>query len=80
MESKLKQYYAYIIESDGVKVRCNHDKHNAFSKEVNNIKKLIKSSNDLWKQDQDFLERLLYTKDNGIASRGQSNLSKEQFH
>ena len=80
MGNKLKQYYAYIIERDGAKVRCNHDKHHAFCKEINSIKKLIKSGNDLWKQDQGFLKRLLYTKDNGIASRGQSNLSKEQFY
>ena len=80
MENKLKQYYAYIMESDGVKVRSNHYNHCAFCNEVNNIKKLIKAGNDSWKQDKDFLERLLYTKDNGIASRGQSNLSKEQFY
>ena len=80
MENKLKQYYVYIMESDGAKIRCNHDKHHTFCKEVNNIKKLIKSDNNSWKHDQDFLERLLYTKDNGIASRGQSNLSKGQFN
>ena len=74
MENKLKQYYSYIIESDGVKVRRKHDNHHAFRNEVNNIKELIKSGNDSWKQNQGFLEMLLYTKDNGIANIGYSQI------
>ena len=74
MENKLKQYYTYIMESDGAKARRKHDNHHAFRNEVNSIKELIKSGNDSWKQDQDFLERLLYTKDNGIANIGYSQI------
>ena len=61
-------------------IKYCHDEHKKLYQRVKIIKKLIKSENPSWKKEKEFLKELLYKKDNGIASAGQSMLSKEQFH
>ena len=88
MTTKLKSLYEKLVnqrrdkeEKEKIKgIKQSHDEHKKLSDKVKIIKGLIKSKNPKWKQDKEFLEDLLYKKDNGIASAGQSMLSKEQFH
>ena len=68
MENKFKQYYDYIIKDIGKIVHAKHHNHSNFYNEVNKIRKLIKSGDQEWKYDEDFLERLLYSRDNGIVN------------
>ena len=85
MITELKSFYERLVDGrrndeDKYKIKHSHDQHELLSDNVKIIKKLIKSEDPSWKQDKEFLEDLLYKKDNGIASAGQSMLSKEQFH
>ena len=85
MTTTLKSLYKTLVNDPKNKdkkneIKHSHDQHKQLSDKVQKIKKLIKSENPSWKQDEKFLKELLYKKDNGIASAGQSMLSKEQFH
>ena len=85
MTTELKSLYKRLVDDrkndeDKYKIKSSHDEHKKLSDKVQKIKKLIKSKNLKWKQYEKFLKELLYKKDNGIASAGQSMLSEEQFH
>lgn len=79
MESRLKNLYKYLIENRKHEVKGWHDAYREFYGQVEQIRERIKSEEGLSQTDDAFLKQLLYEKSNGIASRGQSVLSKENF-
>jgi len=80
MKSRLKNLYKYLIENRKHEVKGWHDAYREFYGQVGQIRERIKSGESLSQSDEAFLKQLLYEKNNGIASRGQSVLSNENFH
>jgi len=76
MAIQLQNLYKYLIENRKHKVKGWHDEYSYFYEAVKTIKT---SGNALCENNTDFLKQLLYEKSNGIASRGQSTLSKKDF-
>ena len=80
MTSRLKNLYKYLIENRKHEVEGWHDAYREFYVQVEQIRQdIIESGVGLSKNDEPFLKQLLYDKNNGIASRGQSVLSKKDF-
>lgn len=79
MKSRLKNLYKYLIENRKHEVKGWHDAYRDFYGQVGQIRKPIKSGEGLSQTYEAFLKQLLYEKSNGIASRGQSVLSNENF-
>lgn len=79
MKSRLKNLYKYLIENRKHEVKGWHDAYSEFYGQVGQIRERIKSGEGLSQTDEAFLKQLLYEKSNGIASRGQSVLSNENF-
>jgi 5-methylcytosine-specific restriction protein B len=79
MKSRLKNLYKYLIENRKHEVKGWHDAYREFYGQVGQIRERIKSGEGLSQTDEAFLKLLLYEKSNGIASRGQSVLSNENF-
>lgn len=79
MKSRLKNLYKHVIENRIHEVKGWHDAYMQFHKKVDEVRKQIKDGKGLSQDDEAFLNQLLYEKSNGIASRGQSVLSKENF-
>ncbi len=79
MKSRLKNLYKYLIENRKHEVKGWHDAYREFYGQVGQIRERIKSGEGLSQTDEAFLKQLLYEKSNGIASRGQSVLSNENF-
>ncbi len=79
MKSRLKNLYKYLIENRKHEVKGWHDDYREFYGQVGQIRERIKSGEGLSQTDEAFLKQLLYEKSNGIASRGQSVLSDENF-
>ncbi|GER00442.1 hypothetical protein JCM17845_10650 [Iodidimonas gelatinilytica] len=79
MKSKLKNLYKYLIENRKHEVKGWHNAYRKFYGQVGQVRERIKSGEGLSQTDEAFLKQLLYEKNNGIASRGQSVLSKENF-
>ncbi|KHK02891.1 McrB family protein [Desulfovibrio sp. TomC] len=79
MKSRLKNLYKYLIENRKHEVKGWHDAYREFYGQVEQIRERIKSGEGLSQRDEAFLKQLLYEKSNGIASRGQSVLSYENF-
>ncbi|ANT65284.1 McrB family protein [Prosthecochloris sp. CIB 2401] len=79
MQSRLKNLYKYLIENRKHEVKGWHDAYREFCGQVEQIRERIKSGEGLSQTDEAFLKQLLYEKSNGIASRGQSVLSNENF-
>jgi len=81
MKIGLKNLYKHLIENrkHEDEVKGWHDAYRWFYGEVEQIRKRIKSGVGLSQNDEVFLKRLLYEKSNGIASRGQSVLSYNNF-
>ena len=80
--NKLKNLYQYLIENSKHELKGWHDAYQEFYNQVEEAREHIKAGKSLMQDDgsfDDFLRRLLYDKNNGIASRGQSSLSKENF-
>ena len=80
--SKLKNLYQYLIENSKHELKGWHDAYQEFYTQVKEVREHIKAGKSLMQDDgsfDDFLRKLLYDKNNGIASRGQSSLSKENF-
>ncbi len=74
--TRLKSLYKRLIEDR----KLSHNLYSEFFNKVAEIRKRINSENDfLLTNDKDFLKELLYDKKNGVASSGQSNLSKDNF-
>ena len=79
MKSRLKNLYKYLIENRKHEVKEWHDAYHEFYDKVGQIRERIKAGDGLAEGDEDFLKQLLYDKSNGIASRGQSVLSYDNF-
>ena len=79
MKSRLKNLYKHLIENRKHEVKGWHDAYRKFYGQVGQIRERIKSGEGLFQTDAAFLKQLLYEKSNGIASRGQSVLSYENF-
>ncbi|MBC8508716.1 MAG: AAA family ATPase [Chloroflexi bacterium] len=79
MKSRLKNLYKYLIENRKHEVKGWHDAYREFYGQVGQIRERIKSGEGLSQSDEAFLKQLLYEKSNGIASRGQSVLSNDNF-
>lgn len=79
MKSRLKNLYKHLIENQKHLVEDYRDKYGEFYSEVDKFGKRISSGSVLTANDEDFLRKLLYETNNGIASRGQSTLSKDDF-
>lgn len=79
MKSRLKNLYKYLIDNRKHEVKGWHDAYREFYNQVEQIRERINSGQGLSQNDEDFLKQLLYERRNGIASRGQSVLSYENF-
>ncbi|MEI7638241.1 MAG: AAA family ATPase [Syntrophus sp. (in: bacteria)] len=78
--SRLRNLYKYLIENRKHEVQGWHNAYTAFFVEVSSMRKLIKDGKKLSQSDdKPFLKELLYSRDNGVASRGQSVLSHNDF-
>jgi len=79
MSSRLKNLYTYLIENRKHEVDGWHDAYREFYGQVGQIRERMNGGSGLSQNDEAFLKQLLYEKNNGIASRGQSVLSNENF-
>src|SRR5690554_5656650 len=79
MKSRMKNLYRHVIENRKHEVKGWHDAYLKFYGEVDKIRKRIESGEGLSENDDKFLRQLLYERSNGIASRGQSTLSDDNF-
>lgn len=79
MTGRLHNLYKLLIDNRKHKVEVWHDAYEKFYNEVGEIRRGIESGKLLSQSDETFLRRLLFDKSNGIASRGQSVLSNENF-
>lgn len=79
MRSRLKNLYKYLIENRKHEIKGWHDDYREFYGQVGQMRERIKSGEGLSQSDEAFLKQLLYEKYNGVASRGQSVLSNDNF-
>lgn len=79
MKSRLKNLYKYLIENRKHEVNGWHKAYRDFYSQVAQIRERITSGEGLSQNDEAFLKQLIYEKSNGIASRGQSVLSNDNF-
>jgi len=79
METRLKNLYKYLIENRKHEFKGWHDAYLEFYDQVIQIRERIRAEKGITQSDEAFLKQLLYEKSNGIASRGQSVLSYENF-
>ncbi len=79
MKNRLKYLYKYLIENRKHEIQEWHNAYEKFYDEVREIKTRIQDGTRLSQSDEPFLKQLLYEKNNGIASRGQSVLSSKDF-
>lgn len=79
MKSRLKSLYKYLIENRKHEIKGWHDAYREFYGQVGQIRERIKAGDCLSQGNEAFLKQLLYEKSNGIASRGQSVLSNDNF-
>ena len=79
MSIRLKNLYKLLIENRKHEVQGWNKAYKNFYSQVEKIRERLKSGEVLSNQDESFLRELLYNLDNGIASRGQSVLSNDNF-
>lgn len=80
MMSKLKELYKNLIEKRKGAISGWHDSYRNFYDDVGEIRKKIQSGYRLHhKKDASFLKQLLYEKENGIASVGQSSWKEADY-
>lgn len=79
MSIRLKNLYKLLIENRKHEVQGWNKAYKNFYSKVEKIRERIKSGKGLSNHDESFLRELLYNLDNGIASRGQSVLSNQNF-
>ena len=84
MKSRLKNLYKYLIENRKHEVKGWHDAYRDFYGEVEKIRERIRAGETLIliakdQSKKSFLKQLLFDDNNGIAARGQSTLSHENF-
>jgi len=76
---RLKNLYKYLIENRKHEVKGWHDAYRKFYTQVGEVCERINAGERLSKNDKVFLKHLLFEQSNGVSSRGQSTLSKENF-
>lgn len=79
MSIRLKNLYKLLIENRKHEVQGWNKAYKNFYSRVEEIREKLKSGEALSNNDESFLRELLYNLDNGIASRGQSVLSNDNF-
>ena len=79
MSIRLKNLYKLLIENRKHEVQGWNKAYKNFYSQVEKIRERIKAGEALSNNDEGFLRELLYDLDNGVASRGQSVLSKDNF-
>lgn len=79
MSIRLKNLYKLLIENRKHEAQGWNKAYKKFYSQVERIRERLKSGEALSNQDESFLRELLYNLDNGIASRGQSVLSIDNF-
>ena len=79
MSIRLKNLYKLLIENRKHEAQGWNKAYKIFYSQVEKIRERLKSEEVLSNQDESFLRELLYNLDNGIASRGQSVLSNDNF-
>ena len=79
MKSRLENLYKYLIENRKHEVQGWNKAYKKFFAQVMDMRKRIQTGEALSESDAPFLKQLLYEKSNGIASRGRSVLSNENF-
>lgn len=80
MNSKLKELYKQLIEDRKAEISGWHEQYKNFHSEVEGIRKKLQTGYKLHhEEDADFLEKLLYETENGIASVGQSSWKREDY-
>ncbi len=77
--SRLKNIYEDLVDNHKHKWQGWRDVYKGFCDEVEEVRQRIQNGQGLTKNDEVFLRKLLYDKSNGIANRGQSVLSKDNF-
>lgn len=77
-KQKLKGLYKYLVGSCKHKIGGWYNQYQAFDSKVGEIKQKLLNGENL-KEDKQFLKELIYAKENGITTRGQSVLSEEDF-
>ncbi len=76
MENKLKHYYESLVDKDNKGFNIWYNNYKNF---FNHVHYTI-NKDESWKQDKDFLDKLIKTRDNGIASCKQSGLLPKRFN
>ena len=93
MTTELKRLYTRLVDDRMLREKKNkeknekeieylkkwHKNHKDFFCEIKGIRKKIESHDHSWKTEK-FLDNLIYMKENNVASKGQSLLSKYNFH
>ena len=79
MSIRLKNLYKLLIENRKHEVLGWNKAYKNFYNQVEKKRECIKQGETLSERDKNFLQQLLYDKNNGIASRGQSTLSEIDF-
>ena len=79
MSIRLKNLYKLLIENRKHEVLGWNKAYKNFYNQVEKKRECIKQGETLSERGENFLQQLLYDKNNGIASRGQSTLSEIDF-
>ena len=81
MNNKLKTLYKHLVDNRKHELQDWHDRYVKFYDEADEIRQRINVGEPLNNEsDEPFLRKLLYKRNNGIATRGQSVLSDENFN
>ncbi|HDR1806199.1 McrB family protein [Pasteurella multocida] len=79
---KLKSLYDYLVSSCKHEIGGWYNQYKAFYSKVGKIRQKLLNGENLnpnSEEDKKFLKELIYVKENGITTRGQSVLSEEDF-
>ncbi len=77
--SRLKNLYRDLVDNRKHIVQGWHDSYKEFCDEVGEVRRRIQNGQRLNKNDEAFLKKLLYDTSNGIADKGQSTFSWDNF-
>ncbi|MGC6248352.1 McrB family protein [Bisgaard Taxon 45] len=81
-KQKLKDLYEYLVDKREHEIRGWYDQYKAFYSKVGEIRQKLLNGENLnpnAEEDKQFLKELIYAKENGITTRGQSVLSENNF-
>lgn len=81
-KQKLKGLYEYLVRSCEHEIGGWYNQYQAFYRKVGEIRQKLRNGENLnpnAEEDKQFLKELIYAKENGITTRGQSVLSENNF-